>query len=202
MIAWVAQYAASTAVSVAAAVQRGHAPETVTQLLSATARRYGAALVANLPTYAAGGAGALAIAAYGRGMLAVIDAPFEGAWWAALAGGVGVIAVLLGALFVVLRNAVAVVHVGASSTTGRAAWSASSRWMRRRMGQGLVLVAVPLAVTLALGVVASAAMPSTTASLGSSTAMWGALVLRQGVAAVVYGVAAVAWCVLAEPVTP
>lgn len=197
VVAWAAAYVGSTLVALGAAVQRARA-------LSFRAwrgelqRRFLSALVANAPTYGAAGASALAVGGFARMMLGVIEAPFEGAWIVVLAGGLVMTAVLIVGLVVVLRNALAVVWVGASQVDGRESWRRSTESMRGRKLQGLVLLVVPLAVTLACGVVVSALWPSSTASLSSANAMWGALVARQGVAALVNGVAAVAWAVMGE----
>ncbi len=197
-VAWAGQYAAQTFVQLCVAIlyeDRTLAPRA---LAARTLHRSADAFVANAPTYAAGGAAVLAVAAYARLMLAIIEAPPHGATWIALGGGLVMLAVLAGALVVVVRNATAVVHVGRFGTSGRAAWGASATTVRGRRGQALVLLAAPLALTLLAGALESAIVPSSLSALGTGAPTWIALVLRQGTAALVAVPAAVAWCVWAS----
>ncbi|MEQ9501124.1 MAG: hypothetical protein RIT81_29925 [Deltaproteobacteria bacterium] len=195
LVAWVGQYAALTMLQLCVAIHYEEETLPLSGLATQTIRRLTDAFVANAPGYGAGGAAVLAVAAYARVMLAIIESPPSGAMWIALGGGLVMLAVLAGALAVILRNTTAVVHVGRFGLSGRAAWRASAKTVRGRRGQALVLLAAPLAVTLFAGAVESAIIPSGLQSLGTGPWTWIALLLRQGTAALVAVPASVAWCV-------
>ncbi|MEQ8276672.1 MAG: hypothetical protein RMA76_15085 [Deltaproteobacteria bacterium] len=194
-VAWVGQYAALTWLQLCVAIHYEDRTLPFSTLAARTFRRLGDAFVANAPGYAAGGAAVLAVAAYARVMLAIIEAPSPNAMGIALAGGLVMLAVLAAALAVILRNTTAVVHVGRFGTAGRAAWRASAQSVRGRRGQALMLLAAPLALTLVAGAVESAIIPSGLQSFGTGAWTWIALLLRQGTAALVAVPAAIAWCV-------
>lgn len=200
--AWAVQFVVQTFVSIAAArvevhVTAGRAPR-FGIVLRETLGRYGRGLVANLPTYLAGGFGVAAIVGYGAAMLRVIDGRLGSASLVAGGGGIAMLVSLAVALRLALGFGLAVVLVGREEgLRGAEAWRRSAARMRGRYLPALVLLAMLTAASLALGAAVSSLLPSGTAALRDPTWTILAQVARQAVALGVAAYGGVAWSLFA-----
>ena len=182
---------AATATQVAIARGVGHGTRGAVALARETQRRYGAALVAALPSLMALAAAACAVLGYGAAMTAVITGRLGEPVLVATLGGLAMTGVLVVALWIALRYGLAPTLVALEELKGRESWRRSAERMQGRMGRAALLWVVHVSLVAALVTVGSLVVPQVAGVPGHVVTV----VVYEGVAAVVGIYAFACWAV-------